>query len=177
MGAGKTTIGRRLARHLGLAFIDLDHALMERTGADISLIFDIEGEAGFRKRESALLAELAKCERCIIATGGGVVLKPENRQVLSEQGFVVYLQVSVDRQLRRLAKDRQRPLLQTPDRRERLIRMAKERNPLYESVADLTIASDARHVGAMTRRVEQALREHTSLRDSALWDKPEETSS
>lgn len=176
MGAGKTTIGRRLARQLGLEFVDLDLALMERTGADISLIFDIEGEEGFRRRESALLAELATRPRCIIATGGGIVLREENRQVLKSHGFVVYLAVTVERQLKRLAKDKIRPLLQTPDREQRLIAMAEQRNPLYREVADVTIDSDGRNVGAMARRVERRLRQIPALRDSGLWHKTRETS-
>ncbi|MBL8273498.1 MAG: shikimate kinase, partial [Xanthomonadales bacterium] len=120
MGAGKSTIGRRLARHFGLAFIDLDDELEARTGASVKLIFELEGEAGFRARESALLAELAQADGRLLATGGGTVLDAGNRALLRSRGFVVWLRASVAQQLRRLERDRKRPLLGGPDRRARL---------------------------------------------------------
>lgn len=141
MGAGKSTIGRRIADRLGRPFYDLDDILSARAGAAISLIFDIEGEAGFRQRESVLLDEYTRLPNTVLATGGGCVLVPENRERLRERGFVVYLETPVDIQLNRLRHDTQRPLLQAPDRRERLEALAAQRNPLYESVADLVVAA------------------------------------
>jgi shikimate kinase len=139
MGAGKTTIGRRAAELLGLPFFDLDHLIEEHCGADIPLIFELEGESGFRKRESTVLAEFAGREGIALATGGGAVLAEENRQVLRTRGFVVYLDTTVDEQMKRLARDRKRPLLAAPDRRERLQDLAAERGPLYCEVADFTV--------------------------------------
>ncbi|HET9032175.1 MAG TPA: shikimate kinase [Dokdonella sp.] len=141
MGAGKTSIGRHLARQLGLRFIDLDLELEARIGASVALTFEIEGEAGFRKRESALLGELVRQCGIVLATGGGAVLDPANRKLLREHGFVVWLDTDVDTQLDRLHADRQRPLLQGADRHERLLNMAKLRNPLYAQTADLRISA------------------------------------
>ena len=140
MGSGKTTIGKRVARRLGMQFIDCDRALEERTGAPVSLIFEIEGEAGFRSREKAMLESLADYHNCLIATGGGIVLDPDNCRLMRSAGRVVYLRTSIDQQIRRLSRDRQRPLLQAPDRRARLQALADERNPLYEAAADLVLA-------------------------------------
>jgi shikimate kinase len=146
MGSGKTTLGRRVAEQLGLQFIDCDEEIERRTGASVNLIFDIEGEAGFRTRETALLRELSKRDDVLIATGGGVVKTEENRALLRERGLVVWLPATVKQQLRRLEKDRKRPLLQAPDRQERLEKLAKERNPLYAEVAHLTYRSRDRNV-------------------------------
>lgn len=139
MGAGKSTVGRRLAEALGLRFHDLDDILSRRAGATIADIFEIEGEPGFRRREAVLLDEYTRLPGCVLATGGGCVVNPENRELLSERGFVVYLKTPVDLQLKRLRHDIERPLLQAPDRRKRLEGLAAERNPLYESVADLVV--------------------------------------
>jgi len=139
MGAGKSTIGRRTAELLGLAFFDLDHEIEEHCGATIPLIFDVEGETGFRHRETATLAELAARSGLALATGGGAVLAAENRRCLRERGFVVYLETTIDEQLTRLARDRKRPLLAAPDRRERLQQLATVREPLYREIADLTL--------------------------------------
>jgi shikimate kinase len=146
MGSGKTTLGRRAAEQLGLTFIDCDEEIERRTGASVNLIFDIEGEEGFRARETALLQELSERDGVLVATGGGVIKSQENRRILRDRGFVVWLPTTVNQQLRRLEKDRKRPLLQAPDRRERLEALARERNPLYANVADLTYRSRHRNV-------------------------------
>lgn len=147
MGAGKTSIGRRLAGRLGLDFIDADVALETLTGATVNLIFELEGEAGFRERERQLLASLCAQQGKLIATGGGAVLDAGTRRLLAASGFVVYLRTGVERQLERLEKDRSRPLLKAPDRRQRLQALAAQRGPLYEEVADLVYDSDHASVG------------------------------
>jgi len=139
MGAGKSTIGRRTAELLELEFFDLDHEIEEHCGATIPIIFDVEGEAGFRRRESAALADIAARSGIALATGGGAVLADENRRCLHARGFVVYLETTIDEQLARLARDRKRPLLAAPDRRERLEQLAAARTPLYREIADLTV--------------------------------------
>ncbi len=160
MGAGKTTIGRRVADLLGLPFHDLDHEIELHTGAAIPLIFDVEGESGFRQREQAVLAEFAAKNGIVLATGGGAVLAAENRRCLRERGFVVYLETALEDQLARLVRDRKRPLLAAPDRRERLRNLAAIRNPLYREVADLTVpAGHRRNVGALARQLAAELRE------------------
>jgi len=141
MGAGKTTVGRHVAELLGMPFHDLDHEIEAHTGAAISLVFDLEGEAGFRKRESATLAELAAGSGIVLSTGGGAVLSDANRRVLRARGFVIWLDATIEAQLARLARDRQRPLLNAPDRRARLEHLASQRNPLYEEIADIRIES------------------------------------
>lgn len=141
MGAGKTTVGRRLAAHFGLPFLDLDAEIETHTGVNVPLIFDIEGEPGFRRRESALLAECSEREGVVLATGGGAILDAGNRTRLATRGFVVWLQTDVAQQLHRLERDRHRPLLQSADRRERLETMARMRDPLYASIADLVVPS------------------------------------
>lgn len=142
MGAGKSSIGRRLAGRLGLRFVDADRAIEDATGATVPVIFDCEGEAGFRAREAGLIAELCAGQGQLIATGGGAVLDAANRRALRERGYVVYLRVGIDQQLRRLARDRTRPLLAGSDRRERLQQLAAQRGPLYDEVADLAFDCD-----------------------------------
>lgn len=159
MGSGKTSIGRHLADLLGLRFFDCDDAIVERTGASINLIFDIEGEAGFRERESAMLAELAAQKEALIATGGGAVLSAANRALLRSSGFVIWLKTSVEQQARRLRKDQKRPLLQFDDWRQRLERLAKERDPLYGETADLVFESSQRSVPQAARLLHEALLE------------------
>ncbi len=153
MGAGKTSIGKRLAAHFHLRFIDLDHELETRTGVKIPLIFDIEGEPGFRVRESVLLAELVRQPGILLATGGGSILDPENRIELEQHGFVLYLETSVTQQLERLARDRVRPLLQTPDREQKLQSMAQTRSPLYNSIADLVFSAKSAPVELVAREI------------------------
>ncbi len=139
MGAGKSSIGKRLAHALSLEFIDADRVLEARTGASVADIFACEGETGFRRRESALLAELLSGQNQLIATGGGVVLAADNRALLAREAYVIHLDVSVAEQLKRLARDRTRPLLQREDRDAVLQAMATDRAPLYAEVADLRL--------------------------------------
>lgn len=142
MGAGKTTVGRQMAELLRMTFLDLDHEIESQTGAAVNLIFELEGEAGFRRRERALLAELVARHGVVLATGGGAVLDPDNRNLLRRNGFVIWLDVMLDAQLARLSRDRQRPLLSSTDRRARLEALAIERNPLYAQIADLRLLTE-----------------------------------
>ena len=139
MGAGKTTIGRQLARALKLPFYDSDKAIEEGTGVDIPTIFEFEGEDGFREREQKMIQKLTQLQGIVLATGGGAVLRDENRRLLKENGFVVYLQCSVDRILERTRRDTQRPLLKTDDPKERLQQLFEQRQPLYLSCANFKI--------------------------------------
>jgi shikimate kinase len=144
MGAGKTTIGRHLAKILHRTFVDLDAEIEARCGAGIPWIFDREGEQGFRDRETALLRELAAREGLVVATGGGVVLRPQNRLTLKDAGVVVFLAVSAHELFERTRNDTHRPLLQVPNRREVVARLASERDPLYREVADLVYGGGRR---------------------------------
>ena len=171
MGAGKSSIGRRLAEHFGMPCIDLDAVIEERTGASVATIFEIEGEAGFRCRESEVLAEFAAHDGIVLATGGGAVLDPGNRALLREHGFVLWLELSTDQQLQRLARDRQRPLLNAPDRRERLEQLARERDPLYRELADLAVASVGESCQHAAQRITSLL-EQNWRRASATKESP-----
>ncbi|NJN46663.1 MAG: shikimate kinase AroK [Candidatus Competibacteraceae bacterium] len=142
MGSGKSTVGRRLARVLGREFIDSDKEIEQRTGVSISLIFEIEGESGFRGREKAIIAELTLRSGIVLATGGGVVLDSDNRRWLIQRGLVVFLSASVDEQLRRTRRDSGRPLLQTGNPRKRLEELFRIRDPLYREIADLIVRTD-----------------------------------
>ena len=157
MGAGKTSIGRKLAARLGLDFVDCDQRIEEATGAPVPVIFDCEGEAGFRARESALIAELMQGQGQLVATGGGAVLAEPNRRWLRERGFVVHLQVSVPQQLARLARDRSRPLLAQGDKRERLEALAQQRGPIYAGLADLAFDADGLAVATAADRLQALL--------------------
>lgn len=162
MGAGKTTIGRQLAKSLGLDFVDSDHEIESRTGASIPLIFEVEGEAGFRRREREMIDELTQRSRIVLATGGGAVLDPANRAHLSARGQVVYLRASLEHLLKRTAKDRNRPLLRTDDPRARpeqiLARILEQRDPLYREIADLVVETDRCSVRATLHAIEGWLR-------------------
>ena len=153
MGAGKSTIGRILATRLHLPFCDSDTLIVQRTGVPIPTIFEIEGEAGFRQREARVLAELQESGPAVLATGGGMVLLPENRARLKTMGIVVYLQVSVDEQLRRVHHDSNRPLLQVADPRARLIELQAQRAPLYQESADLTLKTDGMRLEQVLSRI------------------------
>jgi len=160
MGSGKTTIGQRVAHRLGLEFFDCDQELEAQTGASVSLIFDVEGEEGFRDRETRMLEQLSGREGILVATGGGAVLRERNRSLLQASGLVVYIRTSVAQQLRRLNRDRTRPLLQTADRREKLEQLAAERNPLYEELADIVYVSHSRGLDTAARALSELIREH-----------------
>jgi shikimate kinase len=138
-GAGKTSIGRQLAARYGMPFLDLDQEIERHTGVAVSTIFDIEGEEGFRRRESALLDECSRRRGVLLASGAGAVLDPANRRHLAERGYVVWLQATVPLQLHRLAHDTSRPLLADTDRHRKLEAMAAARTSLYEEIADLII--------------------------------------
>ncbi|WP_373186930.1 shikimate kinase AroK [Halopseudomonas sp.] len=144
MGAGKSTIGRLLAKELKYPFKDSDREIEARTGADIPWIFDVEGEDGFRQREEAMIAELVMENGIVLATGGGVVMREANRQALAANGLVVYLRTSVDQQLQRTSKDRQRPLLLNADPERVLRDLMAKRDPLYREIADIIIDTDQR---------------------------------
>jgi shikimate kinase len=157
MGVGKTTIGRCLGELLHKEFVDLDVEIEKRTGAAIPLIFEIEGEAGFRRRESTLLEEVTARDNLILATGGGAVLAPENRARLRARGVVVYLSAPLETLLERTARDRHRPLLQTTDRRQTLEKILREREPLYRETAHLVVKSSSRAPGQVAREILQQL--------------------
>lgn len=159
MGAGKTTVGKLLAKHLHKTFIDCDHELEHRTGVKIPLIFELEGESGFREREAALIRELTQRENIILATGGGAVLRQENREALTQHGTVIYLKASVDDLFERTRHDKNRPLLQTADPRAKLAELYTQRDPLYREVADIVVTSGHHNAGHMVREIERRLRE------------------
>lgn len=162
MGAGKSSVGRLLAKRLGKEFIDCDHELERRTGVRIPVIFDIEGEPGFRAREAALLEELVARENIVLATGGGAVLAAGNRKRLAAHGCVVYLRAAVDELWRRTRHDKQRPLLQTADPRARLAELLEAREPLYREVAHVIIDTGAQSLPALAERIVKRLGEPQS---------------
>ncbi|MFT4822650.1 MAG: shikimate kinase [Halioglobus sp.] len=153
MGAGKTTIGKYLAQQLNLQFADTDTEIEARTGADIPWIFDVEGEEGFRAREQQAVEEMTLWDSVLLATGGGVIMRPENRRVLAARGFVVYLHATVEEQVRRTHRDRRRPLLQKGDPEQILSDLMAIRDPLYREIADHVIDTD----GCSPRTVAQKL--------------------
>ncbi|NMF90005.1 shikimate kinase [Aromatoleum petrolei] len=157
MGAGKTTVGREYARRHRMRFIDCDHEIEARTGVKVSTIFEIEGEEGFRRRETQLIDELTHESDLVLATGGGVVLNPDNRAIMSERGIVVYLNVPTSVLWERTRHDRNRPLLQVPNPRERIETLYRERDPLYRSVADIIVDGGRGNPGGMVRVIEKAI--------------------
>lgn len=157
MGAGKTTIGRQLAKQLNKEFIDADQEIERRTGASISLIFDIEGEEGFRKREADMLEELTKRSNMVLATGGGAVVLERNRRNLRRSGTVVYLHASVDIQAERTRNNKNRPLIEGKDPREKLERLMHNREPLYREEADLVINAENRSAGSVAKDIVRRL--------------------
>jgi shikimate kinase len=160
MGAGKTTVGREYARRHGLRFIDCDHELQARTGVSVTTIFEIEGESGFRRREAQLLEELTHEQDLVLATGGGIVLAPANRAVLRERGVVVYLNVPVQILWERTRNDKNRPLLQVPNPRERIEVLHSQRDPLYREVADIIVDGGRGNPSGMVRLVDRAVEQY-----------------
>jgi len=153
MGAGKSTIGRALAVQLGKTFQDSDHEIEARTGAPVALIFEIEGEAGFRQRECAVIDDLTRASGLVMATGGGAVLSADNRRLLRERGVVVYLYAPLETLLERVRYDRARPLLQTDDRRGVLERLLAQRDPLYREVAHIIVETTHRPPASVARDI------------------------
>jgi shikimate kinase len=153
MGAGKTTIGRALASHLHKTFVDSDHEIEARTGAPVALIFEIEGEAGFRQREASVIAEITRARDIVLATGGGVVLSDDNRQYLRTRGTVVYLHAPLDTLLERTRHDRGRPLLQNGDREGVLKNLLEQRDPLYRDVAHIVVETTHRPPATVAREI------------------------
>lgn len=153
MGAGKTTIGRQLAKSLGVGFYDSDKEIERKTGVSIPMIFDYEGEQGFRKRESEVLDEITHQSPIVLATGGGAIIQPSNRIWLRERGFVVYLQCNIDTQLSRTRKDSNRPLLKTENPRARLEELYAFRDPIYRELADLIVDTGHHSSRAAVRRI------------------------
>ena len=156
MGSGKSAVGRRLARELGLEFVDSDEEIERRTGVDIPYIFEKEGEPGFRQREAEIIDELSRREGVVLATGGGAILDAGSRERLRSRGRVVYLRTTVEQQLARTRHGTGRPLLNTPDPRGTLVQLMGMRAPLYEQVALVTVDTDGRKVKAV---VDQIVRE------------------
>jgi len=159
MGAGKTSVGKALARILGKTFVDSDQELERATGVKIPLIFEIEGEAGFRARESKILSELAQLENIVLATGGGAVLAKENRDLLAASGTVIYLRAPVRSLIKRTRRDRNRPLLQVPDPAARLTALYEQRDPLYREVAHLIVDTGDQSVRTLAGQIEAKLRD------------------
>jgi shikimate kinase len=157
MGAGKTSVGKLLARHLGKTFHDSDHVIETRTGVKISVIFELEGEAGFRAREAAVISELTALKDIVLATGGGVVLDARNRELLKARGTVVYLRASVNELWNRTRHDRNRPLLRTADPHARLCELHAHRDPLYREVADITVETGSQSLRTLVTKLEQRL--------------------
>ena len=159
MGAGNSTIGKYLAQQLKLQFADTDAEIEARTGADIPWIFDVEGEAGFREREQQVVEEMTLWDDVVLATGGGVVIRPENRQALAGRGYVVYLYATVEEQVRRTRRDRRRPLLQKGDPEEVLRALMAEREALYREIADHIIETDGCSPRTVAQRLMRELQE------------------
>ncbi|WP_374335085.1 shikimate kinase [Leeia sp.] len=157
MGAGKTTVGRALSRRFNKAFFDSDHEVEARTGVRIATIFDIEGEAGFREREREMIAELCQRQNVVLATGGGAVLDPRNREQLAHHGLVIYLRATPEELYHRTKLDRNRPLLQTADPLARLQTLYTQRDPLYREVADVIFDTSRQTVQSLLTQLEPQL--------------------
>jgi shikimate kinase len=157
MGSGKSAVGRQLARMLHLTFVDSDDEIESRTGVDISFIFEKEGEDGFRAREVRVIDDLSNMDAVVLATGGGAVIDPETRSRLGARGFVVYLYTTVEQQLQRTEKGRDRPLLESGDRSEILETLMEVRDPMYREIADLVVETDGRRVKAVANEILERL--------------------
>ena len=157
MGAGKTTVGKILAKQLGKTFYDADHEIEKRTGVKIPVIFDLEGEEGFRKRETAVIKELTMLDNIILATGGGAVIAQENRDCLKSNGHVIYLRAKPSDLWHRMRHDKQRPLLQNVDIRAKLEQLYKERHPLYMDTATIIVDTGNQPAAVVVNQIEQSL--------------------
>ncbi|MBT3047121.1 MAG: shikimate kinase AroK [gamma proteobacterium symbiont of Ctena orbiculata] len=157
MGAGKTTVGRQLAEFFHMEFIDSDHEIQRRTGVDIPTIFEFEGEDGFRQRESIVVDELTARDGIVLATGGGVVMAEGNRNRLSSRGTVIYLHCSVRQQFERTHRDKNRPLLSTPDPMGKLNELMALRDPLYRQTADIVVSTEGRNTQAVVQDIRKSL--------------------
>ncbi len=157
MGAGKSTIGRHLAQMLHLEFHDSDQEIENRTGADIAWVFDVEGEEGFRRRETQVVADLTEKQGIVLATGGGSIESKDIRNNLSARGIVVYLETTIDKQVARTQRDKRRPLLQVDDPREVLEKLAETRNPLYEEIADVIVKTDEQSAKVVANQIIEQL--------------------
>lgn len=172
MGAGKTSVGRLLSKRLGKSFLDSDHEIESRTGVKIPVIFELEGEAGFRQRESAMIEELTALEDIVLATGGGAVLDPRNRQFLRERGTVVYLRAAVADLWNRTRHDKNRPLLQTADPLARLTQLHALRDPIYQETAHVIVDTGRQSLRALMQRLEGRLTAHLDEQHTASVQTP-----
>lgn len=159
MGAGKSTIGRQLARELGKQFRDSDSEIEKRTGVSIDVIFDIEGEQGFRRRETRMLQELVEERGIVLATGGGAILASENRQLLSTNGLIIYLKASAEHLAGRVKLDRRRPLLQTGDKLAKIRELMTQREPVYQQLADMVVETNNRSIPRVVREISKMIKE------------------
>jgi shikimate kinase len=157
MGAGKTTVGRQLADSYHKDFVDSDHEIQRRTGVDIPTIFEFEGENGFRQRESAVIEELTSRQAIVLATGGGVIVGKQNRKLLTARGIVIYLYCSVRQQFERTHRDKNRPLLSTPDPMTKLSELMTERDPLYREIADIIVSTEGRNTQSVVHDIRRLL--------------------
>jgi shikimate kinase len=162
MGAGKTTVGKLIARHLNMPFVDSDHEIENRTGVKIPLIFELEGEAGFRTREAAVIEEITGQKNIVLATGGGAILSQQNRDNLRRNGTVIYLRAKVEYLWQRTRHDKNRPLLRTGDPQVKLKELFAQRDPLYCEIADIIVDSGAQSVHALVHQIEEQLKQFKS---------------
>jgi shikimate kinase len=162
-GSGKTAVGRQLARDTGLRFVDSDLEIEKRTGVEVGYIFEKEGERRFRERESEMIRELTALEGIVLATGGGAILAPENRERLAANGIVVYLKTGINEQLKRTGRSRKRPLLNRQDPRQVLESMATARTPLYEEIADIALDTNSQRVRSVAQKLRELLVERGDL--------------
>jgi shikimate kinase len=164
LAAGKSTIGRLLAKALKCQFYDTDHEIERVTGVSLAWIFDVEGEAGFHKREEAIVDQLSQISHIVLATGGGSLLSPRSRAILAARGYVIHLQVSLQEQVQRTLRDKHRPLIQTSDRRGALEKLYAEREPLYREVSDWSILTDTSSSARVVHDIYEHLRSHFVVR-------------
>jgi shikimate kinase len=155
MGAGKTTVGKQLAKQLGKTFYDADHVIEERTGVKVAVIFELEGEAGFRKRETAVIEELTQLDDIVLATGGGAVLLAENRDALQNNGYIIYLRATVNDLWRRMRNDKQRPLLQNVDIRAKLDQLYQQRHPTYTEIANCIVDTGKQPAAVLINQIKK----------------------